>query len=281
MRIVYLYNPQGKLNSDDTEGHIRAGLEELGHEVIMLPEEYAFDALKIPGDMLLFHKGGRFIHSLLPRIKYTRVCRYFDKIWHSRVEWAERMLPLVDKMILTDGDWARAHPSPKVKVLYQGCGQMRTGKYRPEYATNIAFTGAIYEGREEWRDFMREVFGDDFRVFGDVFHGDLYDLCQSARVLVAPEAPSTDSYWSSRIYLTLGAGGFLIHPRCKGLDAEYTDGEHYVAYSSREELVEKVDYYLGHAEERERIRRAGMAWTHQHFTCKQRVKTMMQYVQGN
>ena len=281
MRIVYLYNPSAKLASDDTEGHIRKGLEALGHEVIMVPEEQAFNALKIKADWLLFHKGGPFIHSLLARLKYKKMCWYFDKIWNSRVDWAERTLPLVDLMIVTDGDWELIHRSPKVKILHQGCGESMAGQLRKEYKGNIGFTGSIYEGREEWNDFMQETFDSDFHVYGDVFGGKLFDLCASTRVMVAPEFPSTDYYWSSRVYLTLGAGGFLIHPRCKDLGHEYVENRHFVAYSTRKELVAKVDYYLGHTEERERIRRAGMRHTLEHYTYAERVKILMAYVQAN
>lgn len=280
MRIVYLYNPKGKIGSDDTEGHIRRGLEAAGHEVIMLPEDQAFDSLKIEADWLLFHKGGPFIHALLSRLKYKKMCWYFDKVWNARVQWMERTLPLVDLMAVTDGDWALEHASPKVKVLHQGCGPFMEVK-RAGQVANIGFTGSIYEGREEWHDFMRSTFGDDFTVYSDVFNEALFGLCASVRVLVAPEYPSTPNYWSSRIYLTLGAGGFLIHPRCEALADEYTEGEHYVAYSSREELVQKVDYYLGHEAERERIRQAGMKRTNELFTYAERVKTLIEYAKAN
>lgn len=74
-----------------------------------------------------------------------------------------------------------------------------------------------------------------------------------------PLVRSGQHYWSNRIYEILGRGGFLLHPRTVGLDAEFRDGEHYAGYDCGDWtwLRERIDYWLTHADEREHIRRTG------------------------
>src|SRR3990167_2667080 len=104
MRIVYFANHNNK-GSDDTEGHIAYSLQKLGHDVIRVSEK---NPQNIPdsADWFLFHKGGFHIQSALSRVKYKKVCWYFDKVWNDRIFWMSQMIPRVDLMDMTDETWA-------------------------------------------------------------------------------------------------------------------------------------------------------------------------------
>lgn len=89
-------------------------------------------------------------------------------------------------------------------------------------------------------------------------------------------------YWSDRVCETLGRGGFLIHPYIKGMEEEFIDGEHLVYYEfgNFEQLKEKIDYYLEHDDEREKIRRAGHEFVKNHATYNDRLKLMLEIIKA-
>lgn len=92
-----------------------------------------------------------------------------------------------------------------------------------------------------------------------------------------------EHYWSDRVYETIGRGGFLIHPYIKGLEEEFTDGETIIFYNygDFDMLKTKIDYYLEHDEERDRIRLAGHEFVKNHATYNERLTQMLDTVFDN
>lgn len=88
-----------------------------------------------------------------------------------------------------------------------------------------------------------------------------------------------------RVFECLGNGRLLLTPR---MDAGYDDldmlglydGVHLVLWDSVGDLLEKTDYYLAHAEERERIAAAGRAWVMAGHTYKHRVAKILEDLEG-
>ena len=65
-----------------------------------------------------------------------------------------------------------------------------------------------------------------------------------------------------RVFEALSAGGFLLTDRLRessGLEGLFTPGEDLEVWNSKDELVEKIRYYLANPAETFRIRRAGLA----------------------
>ena len=60
-----------------------------------------------------------------------------------------------------------------------------------------------------------------------------------------------------RVFDILSCGGFCLTNYQPEIARYFTDGEDLVMYSSMEDLVDKVAYYLEHDEEREQIARNG------------------------
>jgi hypothetical protein len=80
-------------------------------------------------------------------------------------------------------------------------------------------------------------------------------------------------YCSDRRYEAPGRGAFAVHPWIDGLDDGFEDGVNTVFYRFGDftELQEKIDHYLTHDDERERIRRSGHAHVKAHHTYTQRL----------
>jgi spore maturation protein CgeB len=62
---------------------------------------------------------------------------------------------------------------------------------------------------------------------------------------------------STRTYEIPACGGFMLHERSAEVLGLYREGKEIECFSSLQELAEKIDYYLAHAEERLAIARAG------------------------
>lgn len=281
MKIGYVAM-HGNRGSDDTEGHIAFSLEKLGHEVVKIPQTGSPAMARGNFDLILFHHWYNVNLGFLATLKAKKVGWYFDKVWKGRDEWLNRVIPVVDHFFMSDGTWAAGAGHQNLHVLRQGIGDrdMRPGDPQTKrWKAQVAFLGSAYGERAWWTSRLHEKFGDKFLVYNDVFNRDLYDLCATVPIIVAPPFPSDDDYWSNRIYLTLGSGGFLIHPRLAGLAAEFDEGIHYVTYGSDEELEHRIRYYLENDDERRKIAVAGAARMQERFTFTHRVKELLSYVE--
>ena len=295
MKIIYLGNFNNK-ESDATEKHIKFALEELGHEVIPIDEQKFLmrDILDIKNpDMFLFHKGGLSFgfpfESLLKILNYLtckKVCWFFDKIIGDRENYIDIISGYVDYVFVSDDTWRRRHKYNNMHCLRQGIGNEDAppvsgrGIPLPEYQYDVVFTGNVYPPRDLFVDILKEAYRDKFKVFNNVFGRNLYDLCASVKIIVAPPDPSDEFYWSSRIYMILGSGGFLVHPVLHGLKEEFQEGRHFAGYKGLREMKETIDYFLKPENEIKRKTMKMSGWKHciANFTYKDRMIEMLKAI---
>lgn len=298
MRIIYLAN-HGQYGSNDDEGSIAYALECLGHEVVKIPERRATMVRIMRGDFLLFHKLPSL--EVLDGIKVPRVCWYFDLVTYpdgdlgprnrARKAWMVQALPRMDLGLMSDGDYVRNNNEGigegKLVHFTQGADNRLIG-ITPGYGTvayqyPILFTGIRKgggEGRVKFVDEMEQAYGAKFKhVLKGVYGNDMMQMVQAAQVVVAPNQPVTDSYWSNRVYLTLGFGGFLLHPWSAGLAKHYEDRKEIVYYRDMRELHELIRYYWETPKERAEIAYAGLARTRRDHTYKDRCREMVRLVE--
>jgi len=297
VKIIYVAKHQSGGNDD--EGAIGHALEQLGHEVIRIQERKGIKARNKEGDFLLFHKWEDIF--AVGQSKLPKVFWYFDLVDfpdptlahrnNRRIQWMKEVTPLVDLGLCTDGDWVKQDTTGKLVHLTQGADERITKVDGPstcplcrKEAAHIPllFTG-IQRGGVARQSFVKEMFDCYGTSFRHVIHGthreDLADLLSSTAIVVAPDSPITNDYWSNRVYLTLGMGGFLLHPYCSQLADHYTDKKEIVFYHNREELHKLIRYYRGRLDEREKIQQAGYERTRREHTYKERCKKLIRLVQ--
>ena len=73
-----------------------------------------------------------------------------------------------------------------------------------------------------------------------------------------------------RIFHILGGGGFLLTGYTEKLEKLYVPGKEIECFSSFDEMVKKIKYYLTHDEEREKIAKAGYERSIREHTCEKR-----------
>lgn len=295
MRIVYI----GKHDSggNDDEGAIRHALQDvLGHNVIRYHERLARRLANNdePCDFVLLHKYQDY--EVIKRIQAFKVFWYFDLVTYpdltirqrnwNRMSWMNTMTPLVDLGLCTDGDWLVNPENPnrhKLDLLRQGADVrfMGRGSARPCY--DILFTGNRTGGvaRESFCKEMEETYGHGYHeVRSGVHQRELANLIAASKIVVAPDMPVTDRYWSNRVYLCMGFQAFMLHPYCAELAAEYEEDREIIFYRGREDLHDKIQYYLAHPDEREAIAQAGYNRTAREHTYVERCKKLLQLVEA-
>lgn len=275
MKILY-YAKHGPHDNCD-EDAIAHGLRVLGHEVTCVEEttgtsDPALRRLSKGHDFCLFHKVEAPADVVCPRVFwYFDLMEYDERetasetddplaqrvanTWfHRGVQrraWATAVEPHCLVAFYTDGDWVAKDPAKRVH-LCQGADERTAGYGTPlkESWPPILFTGMTNHGvrRMRFLSALEARYGGRFQVFGHIpryrKHGrDLADLFASVKVVVAPDGPSTDRYWSNRIFLTTGLGGFMLHPYCAKLTEQYHNWRHWI-YRSQDHLYQMIDHYL-------------------------------------
>lgn len=238
MKIAYA--AQHGAGGNEDERHVVEALQDLGHTVIEVAQTGSPAGIPKDADLLLFNHWYGVNLSWLKSLPIPKVGWYWDKAWNGREDWLRQVIPLCDLFFMTDETWGRSSGLPNVRYLRQGIGvrgEAQRGKPQPGKWPDIVFTGSPYGERAEWVRVMKSRHGKRFGVVQGVHGRELYDLCETARVVVAPPFPGDDGYDSNRIFLTLGSGGLLIHPKHKWVNREFKDGVHYVGYASDRKSV--------------------------------------------
>ena len=73
----------------------------------------------------------------------------------------------------------------------------------------------------------------------------------------------------------MGAGGFLLTNYQNDSNRHFIDGEDYVSFSSPEDMIQKIAYYLEHEKERNEIAENGCRKVHSEHTYQKRIYEML------
>ena len=83
-----------------------------------------------------------------------------------------------------------------------------------------------------------------------------------------------------RFFEALASGALLVTDRIpEALGDLFIEGEHYVGYTTAEEAIEKIDYYLAHETERDRIAAAGHQLALTTHTYRDRWHTLLSWAE--
>lgn len=189
----------------------------------------------------------------------------------------------VDKLM---ADWLSANTNTEGHFIRPGVVERDCRLEDHELTHDVVFVGS-YRYHHEWPyrprliDWLRETY-PAFELWGPHGKGrvrgeELCDLYASTKITIGDTlCPGFDYpyYTSDRAYEVLGRGGFLIHPRIKGMEEELEDGKHlaYYDYGDFTGLRETIDHYLAHDSQRERIRAQGHAEVKENYTYTNRLE---------
>lgn len=298
MKITY-FADFSKGNKLKREFDIKIALEKLGHKVLAI-DETDFDVKKLieeanKSDLFLFHHGGILhtnfldfqlslmrIETILKNIRCKKVFWFFDKVIGMGENLMEGIIPIVDYGFLNDETWIRRHKYTNIFPMHlaYGEGVIPSGKYKKEYEHDIVFLGNVYDTRIPFIESMKSDFGDKFKIYNDKFGRDFVDMCESSKIIVSPRSPFDDFYWSDRLYRTLIARGFIIHPKLEGLKTEFRGKNVFETYNSWDELSDKIKYWLQpelHDKMRD-IAQKGRNFVYEKFSYSNRLREILEII---
>jgi hypothetical protein len=111
---------------------------------------------------------------------------------------------------------------------------------------------------------------------GEVWGMDMYRALARSRVTLNRHIDVAENYANNmRLYEATGVGTLLVTDRKDNLGDLFDVGKEVVAYSSAEEAVELVHYYLAHPEEAGTIARAGQKRTLCDHTYERRMEELV------
>lgn len=291
----------------DTELYVKRGLEELGHNVKCLQESginnngningIVKDLIDMKIDLVLLSKCKQrgTIRDLVEELKKTNIKTavwlfdlYFNIVKHRELMVQNKDAPFnCDFVFTTDGGHDKEFKEYGINhiTLKQGIYEPEAILYDRPKTQDIVFVGADSFGtRRKMLEMLNEVYGNRFKWYGQFITSHIRNLplnevYASSKIVVGDSQPSPN-YWSNRVYETLGRGGFLLHPMVEGLDKEFKIGKHLVTYEygNHKDLLDKIEYYLEHEEEREKIRKAGFEYCKKHYTYKKRCETLIKHI---
>lgn len=314
MRIAFFGNHSVSYSS---ESHHCASLEELGHQVTRLQEpKVAAEVLKAEGeqaDCFVWTRTHGWdtpgIDGVLRHLKSRGipiVTYHLDAFMQIPDRWAryqsDPYMLALDHFFTVDqcqADWLNANTGVRGHYLPPGVygAECYISDQPSPYANDVVFVGSYgyhksYAMRPRLLDWLKQTYGPRFtHAGGDSGTGpirgdDLNRLYASSKVVVGdsyivdPHYPG--KYWSDRVPETCGRAGFMLAPRVFGLDEYFTEGEHLATYEHGDfdDLRSKIDYYLVHDDEREKIRHAGHEHAKANHSYVRRWETILETVFG-
>jgi hypothetical protein len=292
IKIFYI---GGFSRSYDTEVYIAHGFRELGVDVkcwdenLNLSPEMLIERIEdFDPDFVLLSKNRRYGLDIIKRLKgkYLTVSWLFD-LYHDLPQEMGNSRGFKDNPFFADVVFMSDGGELEVKkeTLRQGIHEPEAKLLKREYKYDVAFIGAdTYMKRHQLLEFLRETYKDRFVHYGmgglpETRGMELNEILATSKVIVGDSVPA-DKYWSNRIYEVLGRGGFLLHPRVRGLEGEFQYYKHFIPFDhgNFEQIKEIVDYFISHDKEREKIRLAGHKFCKNNYTYKIRCEELLSVV---
>jgi 2-polyprenyl-3-methyl-5-hydroxy-6-metoxy-1,4-benzoquinol methylase len=289
-----------------TERYAADALECLGHAVNRIHEYDVASASDVidqmqqfRADCLLFFKGRigvdpRDAHAVLtpnPRrlldlIRSSPVPAYiwyYDRVHNydaepSRLEWMRQVAPLCRIAFVTDGGLASTNWA-NWRVLRQGISRPTVTNVTcaEQNRDDVAFIGQLYGRRHNELAPLRKAYR--VNVISQVFGQKLSSLIRRHRIIVGPRYPNAPGYWSDRIYVVLGHGGFFLAPEIDGMrDEGLLPGVHYAPMG--DDPVQDARYWLARPEQRDAIARRGQEFVLANFTYENRARALCAAIAG-
>ena len=291
MRIAYVAN-HGRGDLDD-EGAIAHALRMLGHKVLCVPER-TFSGSCPRADFLLCHhinrdsRSGNLAAARMPVVFWCFDLTEFpdaalaERNAH-RVRWIKEMTELCTVGFMTDGDWVAKDTSGKLVWLLQGFDdRVAAQPYHPTVAFDLLLTAAKWRCGDGRNQFIRDVlvrYGARLRhLTSGAYREDLAALIARAKVVLCPDAPVSDRYWSNRVWWSTGLAGFTLHPYCARLAEMYEHDKEIVYYTTRDNLYSKIEYALQNPDYCRKVAEAGRVRTLAQHTYRHRCEVLIRTV---
>ncbi len=195
------------------------------------------------------------------------VALFFDDEWRFE-EYSKWYVPYIDYFVTNDAKTIPKYNALGAKAIYaqgfNGIPLKHDLSLKEEY--EVSFIGNNIFDREEYIKEIRKkglpvsVFGPGWEKFGGryVSFKELLDIFGSSKInLCFTKTHYGKTGWKGRIFQVCAAGGFLLTEYIFGIEDYFEVGKEIVCFKDKEEMLDKIQYYLKHEDERRKIAKAG------------------------
>jgi spore maturation protein CgeB len=146
----------------------------------------------------------------------------------------------------------------------------------------VSFIGMAHGGRKKQISFLRAsgvdvaCFGHGWPV-GSIEFDRIADIINKSVISLNFSNSRGENQIKARTFEVPGAGGFLMTQPARDLDKYYINGKEIVTFDNEKDLLEKIRYFLGNHNERNRIAIAGYERTIREHTYDLRLKEILEF----
>ena len=120
---------------------------------------------------------------------------------------------------------------------------------------------------------------NNLRNHGTVdYYSQMPQIFKQSRINLNISLRSIKSGIPLRAFDIMGNGGFLLSNFQADFLDDFIPGEDFVYYESKEDLLQKIDYYLAHEDERQNIAKNGHDKVAEAHTYRHRVREMLSFI---
>lgn len=194
---------------------------------------------------------------------------------HLNLDWALTHARHFDAVFAAQKDGADALMASGIATaqwLPLACDPFIHGHQPTDKEFDFAFVGHVFPGERQRLIAKLQSKYPKHLVGNQYFHEMAMTYARSKVVFNR----SLKDDLNMRVFEGLASGSLVITNRLpdNGQDELFKDGQHLVTYDSDDELIDKVDFYLRHSDERERIACSGQALVFEQHTYTHRMITL-------
>jgi glycosyltransferase involved in cell wall biosynthesis len=246
------------------------------------PGTHIADLLEItdgPYDIFWYVEQNGLIPLGIENVPFPTICIINDLhagMAHRRIPLA-RFFDYVFCQQYNYLDLFSEHPSENVVWLPYACDTEIFYDHKVPRDLDIAFVGQLHTA-ERMHVIPKLVTKYRMNEQRRYLMSEIPHLYSRARVVI--NMPLADDL-NMRFFEAMSCGALLITRRHNsGQERLFREDEHYVAYSTSQELFEKIDYYLNHEAERAIIAHQGYEEIRRKHRLDLRVQRILEHLQG-
>lgn len=194
--------------------------------------------------------------------KLAKTC---EKNWLGVTSGCYKMIGTANKEVVESLGYKYMHV-PKDPTIFNNPNKERD--------IDVVFSGSFGSGREERREVLQYLIDNGVNLIaggsegGDHFTTEEYaDRYKRAKIAISFSQARGMNVVNARPFEVMSCGAMLLEQKSPELAKLYTEGEDYDVWTTKEDLLEKVRYYLNNETERSTIACNGQSKTERLYSA--------------